>query len=229
MLVGIFAHPDDEAFGPSGSLMMAADQGQQAHLISLTRGEAGVNLDGHPDLGSLRIDEWRRAGQLMGAASQICLDYPDGRLCNDDYLPITDQIIDRIDQLLADADQPVELNMLTFEPGGISGHIDHIVACKATSLAYLRLRGQARPGLKLGRLKYFCLSQSAVPAANTDWLYMPSGIANDQIDEIIDVSPVHDRKLAVMTAHHSQRRDAEAIIARFGEHLKAEHFVYFKD
>ena len=42
VIFGIFAHPDDEAFGPSGTLLMETKAGTELHLITLTLGEAGI-------------------------------------------------------------------------------------------------------------------------------------------------------------------------------------------
>ena len=41
-LVAIFAHPDDEAFGPAGTLKIYSKT-HDIHLICATRGEAGEN------------------------------------------------------------------------------------------------------------------------------------------------------------------------------------------
>ena len=50
LLFGIFAHPDDEAFGPSATLYKAAQAGTDVHLIVVTDGDSGANVDGHKDL-----------------------------------------------------------------------------------------------------------------------------------------------------------------------------------
>ncbi len=39
--LAIFAHPDDEAFRPGGTLARLADRGVRVHLPTATRGEAG--------------------------------------------------------------------------------------------------------------------------------------------------------------------------------------------
>lgn len=68
LVFAIFAHPDDESFGPSGTLLMEAQSGAKVHLISLTAGESGVNPDNQPDLKAIRLNEWNDAGQLIGAS-----------------------------------------------------------------------------------------------------------------------------------------------------------------
>ena len=61
VIFGIFAHPDDESFGPSGTLLKLRRSGYDLHLIVLTDGEAGVNPDGIENLGEVRLQEWRRS------------------------------------------------------------------------------------------------------------------------------------------------------------------------
>lgn len=110
LVIGIFAHPDDEGFGPSGTLLLETNAGSELHLICATCGEAGQNVDGHGDLGAVRQDEWRAAGKLLGATSMIQLGYPDGKLCNDLYLEIASKIIAYIEDLLSQQTEIVELS-----------------------------------------------------------------------------------------------------------------------
>jgi LmbE family N-acetylglucosaminyl deacetylase len=48
-LLAVFAHPDDETFGPGGTLAKYAAEGAAVHLICATRGEVGES-----DLDDLR-------------------------------------------------------------------------------------------------------------------------------------------------------------------------------
>jgi N-acetyl-1-D-myo-inositol-2-amino-2-deoxy-alpha-D-glucopyranoside deacetylase len=59
ILVAIFAHPDDEAFGTGGTLAKYAHEGVDVHLITATLGEAGQIAQ--PDLAfTLRLSTLRR-------------------------------------------------------------------------------------------------------------------------------------------------------------------------
>ena len=40
-LLAVFAHPDDEAYRPGGTLALLAGRGVSVHLLAATRGEAG--------------------------------------------------------------------------------------------------------------------------------------------------------------------------------------------
>ncbi|MFZ2494806.1 MAG: PIG-L family deacetylase [Candidatus Saccharimonadales bacterium] len=59
VIFGIFAHPDDEAFGPAGTLIQEVQNGSEVHLITLTAGQAGSNPDNHEDPGAIRLKEWK--------------------------------------------------------------------------------------------------------------------------------------------------------------------------
>ena len=40
-LLGVFAHPDDESFGPGGTLAKYAREGVEVHVCTVTDGNAG--------------------------------------------------------------------------------------------------------------------------------------------------------------------------------------------
>lgn len=218
---GIFAHPDDAAFGPGGTLALMAQAGTEVHLVCVTCGGAGVNVDGHAHLSDIREAEEKAAAEIMGVASCEMLRYDDGQLCNNTYLEIADKIIAHIRRTVTESDSDVTL--ITFDPNGISGHLDHIAVAMMTTYAYLKMRDKFSL-----RLKYFCIPESFSPSANTGWLYMPKGRRPDKIDEIIDVRPVKEQKIAAIKAHTTQKHDAETHLSK-GDALFDEHFTYFRD
>src|SRR5512146_991398 len=77
----VFSHPDDEAFGVSGSMAKYAAQGVRVGLVCVTQGEAGLSngLAGSPAaLAQLRRAELSCAARTAGASELEILDYPDG-------------------------------------------------------------------------------------------------------------------------------------------------------
>lgn len=219
-----FAHPDDEAFGPSGTLYKLARSGAEVHLILLTGGDGGRNPDGHPDLGAIRLEEWQASARLIGATSVHALGYKDGQLSNHHYLDIAGQLLAHAGTIL-EAAPDAKVTLITNDPNGITGHLDHIFAAMVTTYVSLKLR---QPGRTV-RLKYACVPDTAVPAANTNWLYMPRGRRLADIDEINDISDVSDKKLAIMKAHLSQRDDMKTVLGLNRDILKREYFLYYKD
>ena len=72
VLLGVFAHPDDESFGPGGTLARYAAEGVDVHIVIATDGVAGSmdspdRLNGHENLAQVRKKELDRAVAILGA------------------------------------------------------------------------------------------------------------------------------------------------------------------
>jgi LmbE family N-acetylglucosaminyl deacetylase len=69
-LLGVFAHPDDESFGPAGTLAVHSAAGVDVHVAVMTDGAAGTPAAGFPrgdDLALVRRRELRAAARQLGA------------------------------------------------------------------------------------------------------------------------------------------------------------------
>lgn len=232
VLFGIFAHPDDEAFGPSASLYKAAQAGVDVHLIVVTNGEKGSNPDNHSDLGAARLKEWQKSSQLIGAKSIKALHYPDGGLCTDNYIPIATEVLGHIKSTLKQYTEDTEVDFMTFDYQGISGHLDHIAVSMISTYVFIQLQKNSPKGIFMQNLKYYCLSETLAPSADTSWIYMPAGKHHAQIDEEVPYKEISNKKLEIMRAHHSQRIDCESILSKrkeLSEHDKyCDHFHYYR-
>src|SRR3954453_17982021 len=80
-LLAVLAHPDDESFGPGGTLARYAAQGVDVHLACATRGESGTvepkHLVGYADIASLRIAELNCAVRVLGLTGLHYLGFRD--------------------------------------------------------------------------------------------------------------------------------------------------------
>lgn len=225
--IGIFAHPDDESFGPSGSLYTYIQQGADVHLISATTGQSGINLDNHQDLGAIRYKEWLTAGKILGARSQHCLERHDGELSNNAFHAIANEVNTIVKTILNNYKDDAVCTLVTFEPNGISGHIDHIVMSNITSYVFETLH---KKDTRIHDVHYYCISENEVPQPSIDYVYMPRGKRMQEISFANDISDVFDIKKRIMRAHVSQRNDAEDIIARFEKMpVKNEYFIRYPD
>ncbi|HEX4662061.1 MAG TPA: PIG-L deacetylase family protein [Candidatus Saccharimonadales bacterium] len=225
-LFGIFAHPDDEAFGPSGTLYKEAQAGTEVHLVCVTDGDAGFNCDGCTDLGETRLQEWKESARLIGATTMKALHYPDSGLCNNLFHEIEDKISQHITEVIGDT--LAELNFITFDQGGVSGHLDHILVSNITSQIYYKLQASPPVDCRVGQLRYFCLSEDSQPHPDTSWVYMPAGKPAALIDQTVDVRDVRDQKLEIMKAHYSQRDDMNALLQNRAKAINYEHFWFAK-
>lgn len=221
ILFGIFAHPDDEAFGPVGTLIKEVHEGTELHLIVLTGGENGTNPDNLPNLGEVRLREWRAAGELIGASSMHHLGYIDGTLNNIDHLDITRKITGLVNETIADR-QDIEIEFMSLDLSGYTGHIDHIVAARSACLSFYTLR---ESGLPMKRVRLACLSREEVPKTNTGFVYMEPGKTPDEIDETVDASEHTDKIHEVMRIHHTQRNDYQTVTAYKGDKLGINYFL----
>lgn len=222
IIFGIFAHPDDEAFGPSGTLLLETRAGAELHLITLTVGDAGTNPDKHPDLGAVRLAEWQTAGQLMGATSMNFLGYADGQLNNNTMIEAGQKIIELITSIIETADKDTIIEFMTSDLNGISGHIDHIVAARAACWAFYRLKASDN---RLTRIRLACIPHQMLPSSNTNWLYMESGRPDDAIGEVVDARHLRDDIIAIMRSHYTQRGDGEGHIKQRGDSLGLNYFI----
>lgn len=222
--VGIFAHPDDESFGPSGTLLKMVEDGSDVHLLLLTDGEAGANPNNAPDLGKERLDEWSRATQLIGAKSTSALHFPDGELSHSMHIAIGAALHAEMHRILESYAEPIELSIMTFDLLGLTGHIDHIAAAHLATHQFFSLKYDTPQHVKIGELWYYCLSKEQAP--NTEWTdyYMPIGRDETHVNRVINISHLLERKYEVMDAHVSQTHDAQMQKQLGDKLLSKEHF-----
>jgi LmbE family N-acetylglucosaminyl deacetylase len=222
ILFALFAHPDDEAFGPSGTLLSEARAGTELHLLLLTDGDAGTNPDNHKDLGAIRLKEWQIAGQLMGASSMHCLGYKDGQLANQSMVNISQRVTEIITTLIATAPDDAHIELLSNDLNGITGHIDHIVAARAACYVFYHMKQRDK---RFQRIRLSCLSRRDAPAINTNWLYMDAGRTSEEINETVDNRHLREEIIAIIQTHHTQRHDGDYCIAWHGTQLGVDHFI----
>ena len=76
----ILAHPDDPEFFCGGTLARWIDAGHEVSYLLLTRGDKGSEdpLLSPQDLMSIRMEEQKAAGSVLGVQEITFLEYPDG-------------------------------------------------------------------------------------------------------------------------------------------------------
>ena len=223
LIFGIFAHPDDEAFGPSGTLLSEVRGGAELHLMTLTAGEKGANPDNLPRLSEVRLAEWRKAGALIGAHTMHHLGHTDGELDNVSMLRASEQIEQIVRDTLASYASPVEIEFMSMDTNGITGHIDHIVASRAAHLVFYKLK---EAGLPLTRLRLVCIPREDTgDTPHTGFVFMEPGRLPEEINETVDNRDHLDEVLAIMRCPCTQRNDCEAHIDRLGERVAIDHFI----
>lgn len=223
IIFGIFAHPDDEAFGPCGTLLSEVKGGAELHLVTLTDGAGNhsMNPDRVDNLGEVRLQEWQASTHLLGATSTHHLGYADGKLGNDDLVDIAKQLESIVENIARDRED-IEIEFITFDLNGLTGHIDHIVAARSTCLAFYHLREHHLPAT---RIRLYCLAHQDYQTIETGFVFMEAGRNSTAIDEVVDARHLLDAVHQVMHSHHSQRADCDTQIASLGDRVAIDHFI----
>ena len=82
-ILGVTAHPDDEAGAFGGSLLLYNSRGAETYVICLTEGQAATNrgtAKSDEELGMLRRAEFEASCRLLRVTGSEMLKYPDGAL-----------------------------------------------------------------------------------------------------------------------------------------------------
>ncbi len=211
-MVCIFAHPDDESFGPGGSIASFAKE-RDVYLICVTSGDAQeqFNHSDISDLGKARKQELIRAASILGVKKVDFLGYQDGTLSNNLYHEIAEKIQQKIEEYQPDT-------LLTFEPRGVSGHIDHIAVSMITTYVFYKL-----PYLK--KLLYFCETKKMEREMREYFIYVPPGYESKDIGLTIDTTEMWETKITAMKEHQSQQKDVDWMLHILAKYPKEEHFL----
>jgi LmbE family N-acetylglucosaminyl deacetylase len=202
-IVAIFAHPDDESFGPGGTLALLSKD-HAVYIICVTSGDVGGP-------GDIREKEIEASAKILGIKKVFLLRYGDGTLSNNIYHNVADDI-----QQILNLYKPEKL--LTFESKGISGHIDHIAISMVTTFLFEKLEYAKE-------LWYFCISKAHRTLIKDYFIYFPQGYERDEVDEVVDVSDVWDVRIASMHCHQSQKSDMEFIEKNLQSLPREEYFL----
>ncbi|MCM3756014.1 bacillithiol biosynthesis deacetylase BshB2 [Sporosarcina aquimarina] len=210
----IFPHPDDEAFGVSGTIATYIEMGVPVTYACLTLGEMGRNLGNPPfanreTLPMIRKKELQASADAMGLTDLRMMGLRDKTVEFEDDEKMVKLVTDLIEELNPSL-------MISFYPG-LSVHPDHDATGRAVVEAIRRMADSERPKLYTIAFDNNTVEQIGHP------------------DVHHDVSGVTERKLGAMNAHASQtvwmmedmqkRLDAEDPDAL--RWLKTEHFYTY--
>ncbi len=214
-VVCVFAHPDDEAFGPSGTIYKLSKK-YDVYLLCATKGEIGKDSSSNGEiLSKTRAEELRRSAKVLGIKKVYFLGFIDGQLSNSNYHKLVLKIEGYVKKIKPEI-------ILTQELRGISGHIDHIVVSSTTSFVFMKHKF-------IKELWYVVMPDKHAEIFGKDYfVFWPPGYKKDEITKVVDVSDVWKTKIEAMIQHVSQRHDFERII-KIRENLpKEEYFVIKK-
>ncbi|MBG9588327.1 bacillithiol biosynthesis deacetylase BshB2 [Cytobacillus firmus] len=179
----IFPHPDDEAFGVSGTISLHIDNGTPVTYACLTLGEMGRNMGNPPfatreTLPKIRKEELEEAARVLGIQDLRMLGYRDKTVEFEDEV----MLANRLGAIIGETNPSL---IITFYPG-YAVHPDHDATGAAVIRAVRELPADKRPKVHCVAFSNNCEEEIG------------------QADVVNDVSAVIDRKIAAIKAHASQ-------------------------
>jgi LmbE family N-acetylglucosaminyl deacetylase len=224
-VLGVWAHPDDEAYLSGGLMAMASDAGSRVVCATATRGELGTpDPDTWPPrrLAAERTAELARCLEILGVTEHHWLGYRDGECPRVDPSEAVARLCELIEEVRPDT-------VLTFGPDGITGHPDHQTISAWTTKAFDR----AAP--PRARLLYAALSEPRIrrwkSLGDSLGVYLPGYPVITPADRLaIDLELDPDtaaRKVRALAAQTTQTAGLIAALgpARYTAWVGAESFA----
>lgn len=179
----VFPHPDDEAFGVSGTIATHVKNGNPVTYACLTLGEMGRNMGNPPftnreNLPKIRREELKDAAQILGIQDLRMLGFRDKTIEFED----DEMLTKTMSSLIAEVNPSL---IITFYPG-YSVHPDHDATGAAVLRAVEKIPATTRPTLHCVAFSNNCVEEIGEP------------------DIIHNINPVVNTKLAAIAAHRSQ-------------------------
>lgn len=213
-ILGIWAHPDDEAYLMGGVMALAADAGQHVACVTATLGDAGETADEskwpRAELSRVRRLELDAALAVLGITDHDYLGLDDGTLPDVDPSGPVALLAAAIERVAPDT-------VITFGPDGMTGHPDHTTISAWTTLALALVDTQA---LLLWATKppdwagaFAAINSEVFPDTSP-----PTAPADRLLSLSLDEATLA-RKMRALEAHASQ---TTGIITAFGRDHYAE-------
>lgn len=207
-LLCVTAHPDDEAGGFGGSLLVYRARGVETFVVCLTPGQAARNRGGaksDAELSAMRREEFARACALLQVSHAEVLDYPDAALDRQDFQGVAGVLVRRIRELRPQV-------VLTFgTEGAITAHPDHTMVSLLATAAYHwagrsnRFVDQLESEGKAGGLKPYRAQKLYYVTALATIPDYPQPVSLAPVTTVIDIGAQNlDTKIAAFGAHTSQ-------------------------
>jgi len=204
----VIAHPDDEAFGPSG-LIAKISSTYNVHLVCVTDGAfSGKKYK------IVRYKELEKSAQILGVKKIHYLHFNDGSLSNNLYHEVADKIT-------AIAKRVHPKFMITMELRGVSGHLDHVAVAMISSYVYRNMES-------IDAILYHVARKEVSSAMQDYFIYFPPGFEKKDVDLVVDVSEVFDKKIAAAKCHETQIQDVLRVTKRWLLLPKEEWYLVTK-
>ncbi len=197
----VTAHPDDEAGGFGGSLLLYGSRGVETYVVCLTPGQAASHRGGarsDEELSEKRRRELAASCRILKVTGCEVLDYPDGKLDRVDFYAVTGELALRIRRIRPQV-------LLTLGPeGAITAHPDHSMASIFATMAFHwagrenRYPEQLSDGLQPHRTQKLYYSTANFTLPDRPPVSLPPATT------IIEIGEYLETKITAFKAHTSQ-------------------------
>lgn len=224
-LLGVWAHPDDEAYLSAALMAQARRAGNRVVVLTATHGEQGTD---DPErwppqhLADVRERELRDSLRVVGVREHAFLGYADGSLAD---VPV-EHGVGLVERAIRSIGPDT---IVAFGPDGMTGHSDHRTVSTWVTEAWRRVGGEAA-------LWYATLSTGFHDRwgdLNRDvGLWMegadpPATPESDLAAHVVCTGSLLETKHRALRAHASQTRPLEDLVGtdRYRDWWSAESFV----
>jgi LmbE family N-acetylglucosaminyl deacetylase len=220
-LLGVWAHPDDEAYLSAGLMAEMRRHGDRVVVVTATLGEHGTSdpVNWPPvRLAALRHKELRNSLGILGVDELHVLGFEDGTLAQHDD---TDAVARHIEAIDPDI-------IVTFGPDGLTGHPDHRAISRWTTDAWLATG--SRTDLWYATVTpEFHRTWGPTNERVGIWAEQPEPPCTDPADLAHSTwlsDDIVDLKVAALRAHASQTMTLQALLGReaYREWWRTESF-----
>ncbi|MGZ4127815.1 MAG: PIG-L deacetylase family protein [Actinomycetota bacterium] len=201
-ILGVWAHPDDEAYLSAALMAAARREGQRVVVVTATKGEAGTWDEVRwptSKMGEIREAELLRCLEILGVTEHSWLDVYDGTAHEVSLEEGIEKVLPFLDEVQPDT-------VLTFGPEGMTGHEDHKAVSHWTTEAFRRA---GKPDASL----YYATQTKAFADRWVDYLNRfhvfgpgtPPVTPDDEIAIKFEIPPdLLELKVYAVMAHDSQ-------------------------
>ncbi len=217
----VFPHPDDESFGPALAISRQRREGDEVHLLTLTRGGAtkqrhrlGLSIE---EMGEVRLKEMEEVQGVLNLSGMSVLDHPDSGLKEVDPRTLEESVASAIHRV-----EPAVV--VTYAVHGVSGFHDHLVTHAVVKRVFCEER-ERLPSRLLRRLALFTLP----PTEEPDSSFPLHTSTNEEIDCAVEVEDRDvDRARRALDCYVTYRDVIEAAdpLSRVG---RTVHFELFQE
>jgi LmbE family N-acetylglucosaminyl deacetylase len=200
-LLCVTAHPDDEAGGFGGSLLLYRERGVETYVVCLTPGQAAThrgNTRSEAALSEQRRREFADSCRILKVTRGEVMDYPDAALDRADFYGVVEELVLRLRTIRPQV-------VMTLGPeGAITAHPDHSMASMFATMAFHwagranRYVEQLRDGLQPHRAQKLYYSTALFTLADRQPVSLPPATTTIHIGDYLET------KIAAFKAHQTQ-------------------------